>query len=188
MSWLPWALVAVLALALLWLVHRLAQSEATLRAERDKNQWTAETKEQFTNAFKVLATSELEARSGQLKTTAKEELSGVIAPLKEELGKLDRQVRELEAKREGYRKAVERQSEELVAGFLSELDALGLRESTVLALLSDHGESWGERFSVKEDVKGVYHMHGATLYDEIVEVPLVLTAPGLDSGVVESQE
>jgi DNA recombination protein RmuC len=101
MSWLPWALVAVLALALLWLVHRLAQSEATLRAERDKNQWTAETKEQFTNAFKVLATSELEARSGQLKTTAKEELSGVIAPLKEELGKLDRQVRELEAKREG---------------------------------------------------------------------------------------
>lgn len=101
MSWLPWALVAVLALALLWLVHRLAQSEAALRAERDKNQWTAETKEQLTNAFKVLATSELEARSGQLKTTAKEELTGVIAPLKEELGKLDRQVRELEAKREG---------------------------------------------------------------------------------------
>jgi DNA recombination protein RmuC len=101
MTWLPWALVAVLAVLLLWLVHRLSQSEATLRAEREKNQWSAEAKEQFTNAFKVLATNELEARSGQLKTTAKEELSGVIAPLKEELGKLDRQVRELEAKREG---------------------------------------------------------------------------------------
>ena len=93
----------------------------------------------------------------------------------------------LEAMREGYRTAVERQSEELVAGFLSELEALGLLENTVFALLSDHGESWGERFRAKEDVKGVYHMHGATLFDEIVEVPLVLTAPGLEPGVVEAQ-
>jgi choline-sulfatase len=90
--------------------------------------------------------------------------------------------------REGYRKAVERQSEELVASFLGELDRLGLRESTVVAFLSDHGESWGERFAAKEDVKGVYHMHGATLFDEIVEVPLILSAPGrLDPEVVDSQ-
>ncbi|HEX4745268.1 MAG TPA: sulfatase [Gaiellaceae bacterium] len=94
----------------------------------------------------------------------------------------------LEAMREGYRTAVERQSEELVAGFVGELDALGLRESTVFAFLSDHGESWGERFAAKDEVKGVYHMHGATLYDEIVEVPLILSAPGrLEPGVVDSQ-
>ena len=30
-------------------------------------------------------------------------------------------------------------------------------------------------------------MHGATLYDEIVEVPLILSAPGLEPGVVDSQ-
>jgi arylsulfatase A-like enzyme len=94
----------------------------------------------------------------------------------------------LEAMREGYRNAVERQSEVLVASFLEELEALGLRESTVFAFLSDHGESWGERFAAKEDVKGVYHMHGATLFDEIVEVPLILSAPGrLDPTVVGSQ-
>jgi arylsulfatase A-like enzyme len=94
----------------------------------------------------------------------------------------------LEALREGYRAAVERQSEVLVASFLEELEALGLRESTVFAFLSDHGESWGERFAPKDGVKGVYHMHGATLFDEIVEVPLILSAPGrLDSGVVPSQ-
>jgi N-sulfoglucosamine sulfohydrolase len=94
----------------------------------------------------------------------------------------------LEAMRERYRKAVERQSEVLVASFLEELDALDLRESTVFAFLSDHGESWGERFAAKEDVKGVYHMHGSALYDEVVEVPLILSAPGrLDPGVVESQ-
>ncbi len=94
----------------------------------------------------------------------------------------------LEAMRERYRKAVERQSEELVASFLSELESLGLRESTTFAFLSDHGESWGERFADKADVKGVYHMHGATLNDEIVQVPLILSAPGrLEPAVVESQ-
>lgn len=101
MSWAPWVVAAVLAVAVGYLLYRLASAEAALRAEREKNQWTADAKEQFANTFKLLASTELESRSGQLKTTAKEELSGVIAPLKEELGKLDRQVRELEAKREG---------------------------------------------------------------------------------------
>jgi arylsulfatase A-like enzyme len=94
----------------------------------------------------------------------------------------------LEVMKEGYRTAVERQSEVLLASFLEELDSLELRENTVFAFLSDHGESWGERFASKDDVKGVYHMHGATLYDEIVQVPLVLSAPGrLEPGVVDSQ-
>ena len=94
----------------------------------------------------------------------------------------------LEATREGYRRAVERQSETLVASLLEEFESLGLRENTVFAFLSDHGESWGERFLDKQDVKGVYHMHGATLYDEIVHVPLILSAPGrLDPGVVAEQ-
>ncbi len=94
----------------------------------------------------------------------------------------------LEATREGYRRAVERQSETLVASLIEELETLGLRENTVFAFLSDHGESWGERFASKEDVQGVYHMHGATLYDEIVHVPLILSAPGqLEPGVVSEQ-
>ena len=63
-----------------------------------------------------------------------------------------------------------------------------VREQTALAFLSDHGESWGERFADKQSVGGTYHMHGATLYDEIVEVPLILAGPGLPEGsVVPSQ-
>jgi N-sulfoglucosamine sulfohydrolase len=94
----------------------------------------------------------------------------------------------LEAMRERYRTAVERQSEVLVASFLEELESLGLRGSTTFAFLSDHGESWGERFADKADVKGVYHMHGATLGDEIIQVPLILSAPErLEPAVVESQ-
>jgi DNA recombination protein RmuC len=115
MTWAPWAIVAVLALALIWLLVnrealkaaiqslsvRLADAEASLRAEKEKNVWTEDAKEQFKNTFKVLATDELESRSGQLKTTAREELSVVVAPLREELSKLDKQVRDLEARREG---------------------------------------------------------------------------------------
>jgi len=94
----------------------------------------------------------------------------------------------LEELRDGYARSVERSSETFLAGFLSELDALGLREQTALAFVSDHGESWGERFRDKAAVKGTYHMHGATLYDEIVEVPLIVSAPGrLDPGVVSPQ-
>jgi arylsulfatase A-like enzyme len=94
----------------------------------------------------------------------------------------------LEALREGYARSVERSSETFLAGFLEELDALGLRDETALAFVSDHGESWGERFVDKEAVKGTYHMHGATVYDEIVEVPLIVSAPGrVEPGVVRSQ-
>jgi arylsulfatase A-like enzyme len=94
----------------------------------------------------------------------------------------------LEALREGYRQAVERQSEVLFASFLDELDALDLRERTAVAFLADHGESWGERFASKEDVQGIYHMHGATVHDEVIEVPLLLSAPGrIEPGVVATQ-
>src|SRR4030088_3134809 len=80
---------------------RVAETEASLRAEKEKNVWTDDAKEQFKNAFKVLATEELESKSNQLKATAKNELTGVVGPLKEELTKLDKHVRDLEAKREG---------------------------------------------------------------------------------------
>ena len=74
----------------------------------------------------------------------------------------------LEALHESYREAVERESETFFAGFLEALDDLGLREQTAVAFVADHGESWGERFDDKSEVKGTYHMHGADLYDEVV--------------------
>ncbi len=84
----------------------------------------------------------------------------------------------LEELKEGYRSAVEYSSETLLASFLEELERLGLREQTALAFVSDHGESWGERFTEKKDVKGTYHMHGAALNEEVVQVPFILSAPG----------
>jgi N-sulfoglucosamine sulfohydrolase len=94
----------------------------------------------------------------------------------------------LEALRGSYREAVERESEQHFAAFLQALDELGLREQTAIAFASDHGESWGERYAEKSQVKGTYHMHGADLYDEIVRVPLILAAPGrVEPAVIPSQ-
>ncbi len=93
----------------------------------------------------------------------------------------------LEALREGYKRSVEHSSETLFASFLETLDEAGLRDDTAVLFVSDHGESWGERFLDKTAVKGTYHMHGATLYDEIVQVPLILAAPGLEPAEVGSQ-
>jgi len=80
---------------------QLARVGAELTAERDKVQWTEEAREQMKNAFKVLASEELDSKSVQLKTTAKEELGGVVGPLQTDLSKLDTCVRALETKREG---------------------------------------------------------------------------------------
>ena len=94
----------------------------------------------------------------------------------------------LEEVRDAYRRSIEHQSEVLFASFLETLDDLALRENTAIVFASDHGESWGERFEDKTDVKGAYHMHGARVYDEHVEVPLILSAPAaLQPGVVSSQ-
>jgi len=90
----------------------------------------------------------------------------------------------LEALRESYAEAVERSSEHFLAGFLEELDSLGLRDETLLAFTSDHGESWGERFADKRAVQGTYHMHGATLFEEVMDVPLIAAGPGIEPGTV----
>ncbi|MFN7975542.1 MAG: sulfatase-like hydrolase/transferase [Acidobacteriota bacterium] len=53
---------------------------------------------------------------------------------------------------------------------LSFLDGRGLRDSTIVVLVSDHGESLGEHGE---------RTHGLFLYDATLRVPLVIAAPGL---------
>jgi arylsulfatase A-like enzyme len=65
------------------------------------------------------------------------------------------------------------------SSFMVGLEELGLLDDTIVVFLADHGESWGERFEDKTEVKGTYHMHGANLYEEIVRVPFLVSAPGL---------
>jgi hypothetical protein len=66
-------------------------------------------------------------------------------------------------------------SDQAVASLLAFLDQPEIAEQTVVVIFSDHGEALGEH--------GEY-AHRYTLYDEVTHVPLVVRAPGLQSGVV----
>ncbi len=56
---------------------------------------------------------------------------------------------------------------------LAGLDAAGVRDETVLVVVSDHGEGFLEHGRLK---------HGVTLYDELLRVPLVIQGPGIGRG------
>ena len=59
---------------------------------------------------------------------------------------------------------------------VDELDSLGLRESTVLAVTADHGEGLGDHNWWKHSL----------LYQEQIKVPLILQGPGIPTGQVIS--
>ena len=57
-----------------------------------------------------------------------------------------------------------------IASFLSSIKQMGLDKNTVVVVLADHGEEWGEHGGVD---------HGQSLYDELVRVPLIFNIPGV---------
>ncbi|MBZ0113969.1 MAG: sulfatase-like hydrolase/transferase [Thermoanaerobaculia bacterium] len=56
----------------------------------------------------------------------------------------------------------------------SRLEAQGFLDNTVVVLTSDHGEEFGEHGGL---------LHPASLYDELLHVPLIVVGPNLESGV-----
>jgi hypothetical protein len=66
-----------------------------------------------------------------------------------------------------------RDVDEQVADFLKTLDALGLAERTLVVVLADHGEAFGEHGFVG---------HGFSPHQEALRVPLVFRGPGILAG------
>ena len=66
-----------------------------------------------------------------------------------------------------------RQLDDLLGGFLDELEAAGALEHTLIAVVSDHGEEFMEHGSV---------LHGRTYYQEVIRIPWILAGPGVPSG------
>ncbi len=60
-------------------------------------------------------------------------------------------------------------TDEHIGRILDDLDALGLRESTVVVLISDHGTEFFEH-----GLKA----HRQSLYDEVIRIPLIVRYPG----------
>jgi DNA recombination protein RmuC len=95
---------------------RAAQLEAELRATQEKAVALETLKKQLEDNFSSLASSvlrtvstDLVGQSQQQITQGRLAISGIVDPLKESLGKLDTNIRELEGKREGAYSAVQSQ-------------------------------------------------------------------------------
>jgi arylsulfatase A-like enzyme len=64
---------------------------------------------------------------------------------------------------------------------LDALDESGLADNTMVVVLSDHGEAFGDhRFGGKK-----MFFHGQTLYDELLRVPLIVKLPGVEVARVD---
>ena len=82
-------------------------------------------------------------------------------------------MRTSESARQGVKKLYSRSIERFSEQWLpSVLDAVDL-DSTTIVLTADHGESWGEREET-QNLKDVFDLHGNTLYDEVLRVPLII--------------
>jgi arylsulfatase A-like enzyme len=65
---------------------------------------------------------------------------------------------------------------------LDHLRARGLDERTLLILTSDHGEQLGDAGRPAPFGDGFYNVHGITLYEELIHVPLLIRLPGQTHG------
>jgi choline-sulfatase len=82
---------------------------------------------------------------------------------------------ELQNLRDLYAEEV-RHTDDQVGRLLAQIEALGLAEDTVVAIVSDHGEELFERG---------YLGHAHSLHEELLRIPFLIRAPGFAPHVVE---
>ena len=80
-----------------------------------------------------------------------------------------------------YRAAIERASEEFIYAIVEKLDKLNSLEDCLIIITSDHGESWGGRLENIENID-LFGMHGKSLYDEVIHIPLIIHGKDIPSG------
>lgn len=61
-----------------------------------------------------------------------------------------------------------------VGRVLQKIDELGLTDDTVIMIISDHGEPYGEHGRIRK--------YGIVLYDELAKIPFIVKGPGFDKG------
>jgi arylsulfatase A-like enzyme len=84
-----------------------------------------------------------------------------------------------------YQQAIEAASEIEIASLVETLRELRLFDDTLLIVMADHGESWGERIRDKSEITDNFALHGRFLYEECLRVPLILHCPNfLPAGIV----
>jgi arylsulfatase A-like enzyme len=68
-----------------------------------------------------------------------------------------------------------RSVDDAIGGVLAALDEKGIAGRTIVIILSDHGEEFRDHGRM---------LHGQTLYEESVRIPLLMGGPGIPQGVV----
>ncbi len=82
--------------------------------------------------------------------------------------------------RELHQKAVHEVSESEIRPLLSLLEHLDILENTLLLFTSDHGEDWSVLESPRSQHWKAFDLHGRTLSQEVLQVPLILFSRGID--------
>ena len=78
--------------------------------------------------------------------------------------------------------------DEKIGAFINKVDALGLRESTLIIFLSDNGHSVEERANFGGGATGPYRGHKFTLWEGGIRVPCIVSWPGtIPEGEVRGQ-
>jgi arylsulfatase A-like enzyme len=68
-----------------------------------------------------------------------------------------------------------------VGKMLDALEQAGLLDKTIVVVMADHGEAFGEHKFGGERM----YFHGQTIYDELLHVPLVIRVPGIAPRVID---
>jgi arylsulfatase A-like enzyme len=85
--------------------------------------------------------------------------------------------------RKGPRSAIERHSQSIrdtdaaIGQVLTELDARGLTNKSIILLSADHGEAFGEHGLI---------FHATGIYEEQIGLPLIISAPGIPKNLTSS--
>lgn len=80
-----------------------------------------------------------------------------------------------------YRASIERASEEFIYSIIEKLDNLKSLDDSLIVITGDHGESWGQRLQGQEPLD-LFGMHGKSLYDEVLHIPLIIFGKDIPPG------
>jgi len=69
-----------------------------------------------------------------------------------------------------------------LGALLDGLEARGLDDRTILVVTSDHGEQLGDAGRPAPFGDGFYNVHGHSLFEEMIRIPLILRLPGREGG------
>ena len=112
---------------------------------------------------------------GAVPRDGREDWSEDLADLRRQRGLYDHEVRA---------------TDERLEDFFARLEAIGVLDNAVVAIVSDHGEGlWDHTAPLRDRALRrkaphdfFYRSHGATLYQEAIATPMILRGPGVPSG------